>query len=51
MRESTFDQCFLITINGPEYFGIVGIQTNNILDLNIALFSYKKKKEVQKAQF
>lgn len=49
MKVSTFDPCLLITTSGPEYFGIVGIQTDDTLDLHMALFSHKEEKEIQKA--
>ena len=53
METSTYDPCLLITTasNGPDMFGITGLQTDDTLDLGTALFAAKEEEELQKAGF
>ena len=45
----TYDPCFLITTN-KEVFGLIGIQTNNILILTLEEFLVLKDDEFSKAK-
>lgn len=46
MENSTYDPCLLITVNNPDSFGIVGMQTDNTLILANDRFAAKEEEEL-----
>ncbi len=43
---SSYDACLLITKDGGDNFGIVGLQTDDILNIRTEAFIKKKEKEI-----
>ncbi len=48
---SPYDAYLLITKNGGENFGIVGLQTDDTLNVGTETFMKKKEKEILEAKF
>ena len=51
MEISSYDAYLLIIKNGGENFGIVGLQTDNTLNVGIEAFMKKEKKEIIETKF
>ncbi len=50
MMESTYDSCLLYTDGSNKGFGVVGLQTDNILILANDIFAAVKEKELKEAK-
>jgi hypothetical protein len=51
MSVSTYDPCLLFTTEGPDTFGITGLQTDDTLIFATARFSEREEEELQKKKF
>jgi hypothetical protein len=51
MSVSTYDPCLLFTTEGPECFGLAGLQTDDTLIFATARFSEREEEELQKKKF
>ena len=51
MSTSTYDPCLLITNNGADEFGIVGLQTDDTLSIGTPTFSAAEEAALQRAHF
>ena len=48
---SSYDACLLITKDGGENFGIVGLQTDDTLNIKTEAFIKKEEKEIIESKF
>ncbi len=50
IETSCFNPCLLLTINSVD-FRIIGLQTNNTINIGILEFIWKEEEELKKAEF